>query len=463
MSNIQQVNRKSKGGRPRKYSVGTTSHTITPTAEGWAGFSTLSIKLGADSRSELFDRIGKGEFELLSVDERWEEACGHYGVKSPSELCERLLSGEFVIARNHTAGAFFESEIPVISRIKSLFGQKSAHPRFLSFLWFIRRISLGLGIIEDTYNNENFIEEIVLSSISCICIRDFIFPDELVTNVLADIRWVAFHLLLKKAGINHSVEKNMVKGDFSEPSKDTNTDILDEIFIALENLRANYPHLYQVFNLRYIQGLTGSQIQRLLEVRGSQTSLESISAATGMALKHLRQSYHEFEQSELDDYKKIKKEELFKKSKIMEVREIIKTTLPFARAYYYELVRPFLDFRSLTDNINKLGELEYILQESRLNWHLDFMLSELDHIGGHDIDRDKKRVHIKEIQQERAKSIREKFDEELQSVLQELKEMLKYGGNSQSELKSILMNFIQKKYHIDLDEQVFLKEKYTIG
>ena len=204
------INKKPKlGGRPRKHFEETKTHSISTTEEGWEGFLEKAKKLGINSRSELCDLIGKDEFELFPKNHEWEETCTQLEVHSPYELIKKIVDGDYLVIPNRIVGVF-ESDIPILRRLYPLFAQNYPHPRFLSFLWFVRRMARSLGLITNTYENEELVQTVVLSSIFCVILRDYIFPDELITNILADTKLVAFYLLLKNAGLENKIKEKHI-------------------------------------------------------------------------------------------------------------------------------------------------------------------------------------------------------------------------------------------------------------
>jgi hypothetical protein len=302
----------------------------------------------------------------------------------------------------------------------------------------------SLGLITNTYENEELVQEVVLSSLFCVILRDYIFPDELITNILADTKLVAFYLLLKKAGLENTIKEKHIDFHIQEKVKNKSseeTDILDYVVISMEVLSKNFPDFYHVFEMRYIEGLTGAQIQRLLELRGSSRSLEDIAKNTGEALKQLRIFFHQlWETQKFDEETK---------------RKWLKTT----DVQKIQVTRPFEKPGSLKNDIETLKELEGFLQESRFNWPLDFGLGEFDHIAGHDIDRQLDREKIREIQKKIAKNITKELGVKLPKYLESLKAELLFCGNNLQDIKNILMSFIKEEFSLDLDEQFFLKEK----
>lgn len=454
---------KNKGGRPRKYPEEAKKRGLTATDKGWGGLGLLARRYNM-SRSEFCDAIGKGKMEFTPKNEKLVAVYQNHHISDLGQLIEKICDEELIVVPNHAIG-HFEEQMPVMKRIYSLFGQKNPHPRFLSLLWFVRRVALGLGVIKDTYENEDKIRDVVVDSIICIALRDYIFPDELVTNALADIRWVAFHRLLKEAKFRGPLEisSSLSAMMLSKESSDE-VDDLDYMLISLERLSRNFPEQYRVFEMRYIQGLTGSQIQRLLEVRDCDKPLAELAKHTGRAMKNLREIFHEFRDSK--KYQDDDKMKFLESSRGMEAHKKILESIPHARYYYKKLSEPFLKAGSF--NEAKLSELELFLQRERFDWCLDFTLGEVDHIAGHGIDRIDKgfdRSQILQIQQATTRKIRECLDLELkdqkQSLLNQLKRELKYCGNELEEMKDTLMGFIRQKFSLDLDEQFFLKEKYS--
>ena len=160
-------------GRPRKYNTEqkVKRRNITVTDKTWEAIEQISKFFELGSRSELLEKISGKTLQVINPIEE---------IRFPPI-----------------------DEMPVLPRLLSLL-QKTAYLR--SILSFARLVAISVGLNKDRYEKEELIEKVVINAVIFVALRDYSYPDYIVSSALADIRWLIFRQLTSKAEISLDID-----------------------------------------------------------------------------------------------------------------------------------------------------------------------------------------------------------------------------------------------------------------
>jgi hypothetical protein len=386
-------NEKKSVGRPKKYgdeSATVKRRNITVTDPGWEGLHKTLENNNLASRSELLEQIGRENLKVLSKQQFFS-----------------LITAE---------------EIPVLSRLVSLI-EKTAYMR--SIITFARLVILKTGNSKE--NDDKLIEDVILEAITCIALRDYVYPDNQVISALADTTWLVFRLILLK--LNDKLHL-ATKKDICISIVNKNTSLnpeLEKIFDSIYYFSISFPSDYQIYEMRMMESLTWPQIHRLLKIRGSDITEDEIRDKNHKAVEKIREVWHDsiVSSKHRKDPDKIKLKKEMEKSLLLAQK-------------YYDLINNQDIFSS-----SEFEEWEQFLLESMKQSRLDLLLPEIHHSWVHEnIENDKSRELYKKKSSDIMDHVIKRFEGNLSEKLGQLKQKLKFCGNKRRDIQDILMEEI---------------------
>ncbi|MGK7878124.1 MAG: hypothetical protein AB4426_33900 [Xenococcaceae cyanobacterium] len=397
----RQTQPRDKGGRPRKYDELTERRSITATPKAWKGLSEIADSFGLN-RSEFIEKLGKKEFRILSEE----------------------------VIEIH--------EISIYPRLHSIISLP--HPRFKSLLSLIRRIAWNFDLIKEPYADESLVVETALRSLTCIALRDFVYSGELIsTHLLVPIKWLAYRRLLHLAGLSSSNQAPQIN---VLPEQEP-TVVIWRIFNAIVILEMNYPDLYRLFKMRFLEGLIWEQIRKLLALRGVDLTEEEIRKNTGLAFDKLRQIAKNFAG-----------EERYTGESSDRLEKILGNKLKQAQAYY-NLTNKWSGLNS--KDIEKRRDIwEAFLLMGRLYPKLDVLNGEIDNHCGYEFSPDEQVYNT--YQAAAISRINQEFDGYLEQRLNKLKKELEFCGTGRKNIRESMMKVINEEIGTKLPEEEFLME-----
>lgn len=305
-----------------------------------------------------------------------EEIVKQLGISSVSELNERIGLGKLVVTISQSDSEL--EDAPIYLRLKNLLQLPTAS--FDSILSFTMRMTRQL----ETDSNDDFICHVIKQATAIIFYTSYTHPDTYLNNPSALIRWIIYRILRS--------DRSKTKHDLKDTSRwklslNQKNIVLWKAWYTLESLkRASRSLLYGVLKMKTIDGLTLSQIRRVLKIQGQELSEEQVCILIKKGIAGIR---------ELSITPSIKVVE----SQLVSIPENIIRYSDLANKY---------PLNELEDR----RQIEAILRESVYNSHLDFWLNEIDyHLGKEYFDSPNK---YKKYQEQLRKDIDKNIDEYLQ-------------------------------------------------
>jgi hypothetical protein len=435
-------------GRPKKYDTEQTvqRRNIRVTDATWDALEKITEHHGLGSRSELLEQIGRDKLKVVNTLEE-----------------TKVLSTDDELSND---------EIPVLPRLRSLL-QKTAYLK--SILSFSRLVAISVGLSKDRYDKEEIIEKVVINAVIFVALRDYAYPDYIVSSALADIRWLIFEQLISKAGINineNSTKSLQSKSNFKKLELDRLSESIQKIFYSIYLLSTNHPSEYQIYKMRMMEGLTWEQIYRLLKLKNQDTTKnvtkEDIRLKNHKAVADLRDIWHSPEMK-IDNIENIKKN-----GKFQDIFNCLSKSLSIAEEYYTFITKIFSNLPD--QKLDKDKESEHITQwedflvKAMNDPTFDLLLPEIHHDWAHKDET----IDMKEYlfcQDRIIDNINNKFEPQLKERLSSLKEKLKLYGTDRQSVRDTLMTFVKTDQNFkfsstdpnfDIPESIFLGSRSTL-
>ncbi|NEZ61619.1 CopG family transcriptional regulator [Leptolyngbyaceae cyanobacterium CCMR0082] len=217
---------------------------ISLSDNAWERLEKLATKLGYSSRSDLLERIGKEELEIIKPSTQ--------SISSALSdiLIYRRLQGLFS-PRSDVLHSLFAFNYAIYQKIDSL---RTQPPQAL--------------MVKD-----------LIASMSVVFQHCYIRPDRYVNSLSALSRLINYCLLLNQANLENEWQLHTEGPSLAKDSLPDSRarDCLAKIGRAMNHLStASFSPQFTALRLKYISGFTEAQIQQIYELQGMDFSIEEI-------------------------------------------------------------------------------------------------------------------------------------------------------------------------------------------
>jgi hypothetical protein len=431
------------GGRPRLHDEPKHKRQLSLTDTAHQGIQTIAEGFGMKSRSELIEAIGRQDVAI--------------SLPESSDI-------------NST-------EIRIMPRL--LATMQPPVCRFHSTLALARLLAYKFNIIEtveDYFENEKMVIEVVRKSLIILALEDYLYPNEYLMDVSSSMQWLVYKMLVAKAKIQ---DKSPTTKDFKEifcpPDSDDEekqrkklrnnnlNSVINQIFNAYYLLKRTHPLHYQIIYMRVAERFTFTQIYKILRLLDNDITEESAILYMRKGMNAMRQNWYELNKEKVT--------ERYTDAKGYEGADRLFNSIEglLAKAqFFYDLIDKDLFKKEGKGNVMDTDtekehrfQFECLLLKSMLKPDLALALGEVLHAQECQIVN-KLGVNFKKYdvyQQSATEEIAATFEENLRSSLNQLKSKIKMCGMTRKCFKTALMTLVSDIAEIEIPEEYFYKKR----